>query len=184
MSSYVVHRNLIETIKGYRILYDKSETDFKNQTKKANAWEEVAKAVGSTVGDVKKNFKTVRTVFGKYIASLEFPSGSSRADVQLDSEKEHLRWLITYIVPRPTKTSIVPVPTPTTTNGNTHSAHSQESQPETESQISDSDPEGEENIPSDHHPLEGSVKLFTYALTPTYSITDHSGVFKTLTCVY
>ena len=41
---------LAETVRNFKILYDKSSKDFKDKQKKALAWEEVAKTVGFRTG--------------------------------------------------------------------------------------------------------------------------------------
>ena len=41
---------LAETVRNFKILYDKSSKDFKDKQKRALAWEEVAKTVGFRTG--------------------------------------------------------------------------------------------------------------------------------------
>ena len=41
---------LAETVRNYKILYDKSSKDFKDRQKKALAWDDVAKKVGFRSG--------------------------------------------------------------------------------------------------------------------------------------
>ena len=78
----------------------------KIQKKRENAMVEIATKLGITTEDVGRHYKSQRSNFGKYLNSLEVPSGSSRDKVKLDPEQEHLRWLICHIAPRTTKTSM------------------------------------------------------------------------------
>ena len=74
--------------------------------KKENATVEIATKLGITTEDVGRHYKSQMSNFGKYLHSLQVPSGSSRDKVKLDPDQEHLRWLICHIEPRTTKTSI------------------------------------------------------------------------------
>ena len=101
-----IAKKVMEAVKDYRIIYDKSEKDFRDSKKKENAMVEIATKLGITTEDVSRHYKSQRSNFGKYLNSLEVPSGSSRDKVKLDPEQEHLRWLICHIAPRTTKTSM------------------------------------------------------------------------------
>ena len=68
--------------------------------------EEIATKLVITTEDVGRHYKSQRSNFGKYLKSLQVPSGSGRDKVKLDPDQEHLRWLICHIEQRTTKTSI------------------------------------------------------------------------------
>lgn len=93
----VKNKALMDTIRIYRAIYDKSCPDYKNQRIKQNAWQAVAEALELDVASVQKRYNTIRTNFSKYIKNIKGKSGSGRADIEIRPDLEHLRWLITHI---------------------------------------------------------------------------------------
>lgn len=95
----------MEAVRTYRTLWDRACTDFKDKHKKTNAWKEVATQCGLDISVAEKRYSTIRSSFGRYLASIRPPSGSGRESIELDSKWEHLRWLMPFIKHRPGTTS-------------------------------------------------------------------------------
>lgn len=45
--------DFMDTVRKYRVIYDKSCTDFKNKEKKLNAWKEISEKLEAQVHDCK-----------------------------------------------------------------------------------------------------------------------------------
>ena len=50
MASATIDEKLAEAVRNFPVLYDKSNCDFKDKTKKDNAWRDVALAAGLPAG--------------------------------------------------------------------------------------------------------------------------------------
>lgn len=87
----------METVRTYRVLFDKGCTDFKNQVMKSNAWKQVSEKAGMDPQLARKRYDNIRSSFGRYIRTLKPPSGSGRDAIVLDQKFEYLRWLMPYI---------------------------------------------------------------------------------------
>lgn len=97
-SNTVTDTVLMDTIRDFRVIYDRGCTDFKNKEIKSNAWKEVSKKLNNMdISTLMKRYDNIRTVFGRYLKSVKPPSGSGREDVSLDKKYESLRWLVPYI---------------------------------------------------------------------------------------
>ena len=95
---------LMETIRKYPAIYEKSTNDYHDNRKKKNAWNAVEKLLGTEPGAAQKRYSTIRTRFSKYLKDLKLPSGSGN-EIVLKPQFEGLRWLISHIRPRPTKSN-------------------------------------------------------------------------------
>ena len=98
----------MNAVREYRVLYDKGVKGFKDKRQKDNAWKEIADITKMTVKECEQKYSSQRTMFGRYIKTLQVPSGSGRESLDIKPEWEHLRWLITHINHRVTKTNLTP----------------------------------------------------------------------------
>lgn len=83
--------NFMAAVREFRCLYDKGIKDFKDLTKKENAWKEVSQRTNMTVTEAQNKYKNIRTSFGRYVKSLKPASGSGRDSIVLRPAYEHLR---------------------------------------------------------------------------------------------
>ena len=98
-TSAINNEELMEHIRRYPVIYDKSAAHYRDARKRANAFKAIEQAMKLEAGDALKRYSTVRTRFSKYLKSLQLPSGSGNT-VTLNSEYESLRWLICHIKPK------------------------------------------------------------------------------------
>ena len=91
----------MEIVRNYPAIYDRSSKDFKDVSKKANCWKRVAEQCNEPVAKVKTRYNSIRTDFSRYLKKTKGKSGSGASDVEIDAKYEHLRWLKTFIVTRP-----------------------------------------------------------------------------------
>ena len=100
------NKQLMNTIRKYPAIYDKSCPEYKNQRVKSNAWLAVSKSLGMDVSLVQKRYNTIRSNFSKYLKDLKGKSGCGRGDIEIRPDLEYLRWLITHIKHRQTSSNI------------------------------------------------------------------------------
>ena len=100
------NKQLMNTIRKYPAIYDKSCSDYKNQRVKSNAWLAVSKSLGMDVLLVQKQYNTIRSNFSRYLKDLKGKSGCGRGDIEIRPDLEYLRWLITHIKHRQTSSNI------------------------------------------------------------------------------
>lgn len=93
---------LIEKLKQYPVIYDKSSNDYRDTRKRNNAWKEIAQELKVEVQTAQKRYNTIRTRLSKYLRDLKPPSGSGIDSIVIKQEFEKLRWLITHINHRST----------------------------------------------------------------------------------
>jgi hypothetical protein len=84
------------------IVFQKS---LKINTKKNNAWNEVAEAAKMPVEDCIKRYKNIRTNYVRNCKKMK-PSGSGRTSNGGDNPYHSFRWLDTFIEHRPTATNV------------------------------------------------------------------------------
>ena len=53
------NKRIMDTIRNYRAIYDKSYPEYKNQRVKTNAWQAVATLLGMDVALVQKRYNTI-----------------------------------------------------------------------------------------------------------------------------
>ena len=100
------NKKLMDTIRNYRAIYDKSYPEYKNQRVKSNAWQAVSRSLGMDVTLVQKRYNTIRSNFSKYLKDLKGKSGCGRGDIEIRPDLEYLRWLITHIKHRQTSSNV------------------------------------------------------------------------------
>ena len=101
------NRMLMDTIRNYRAIYDKSCHEYKDQRVKKNAWQAVANTLKIDVASAQQRYNNIRTNFSTYIKSLKGKSGSGRDDlVNIRPDYEYLRWLCSHIKHRQTRSNM------------------------------------------------------------------------------
>ena len=105
-SNYPSNRVLMDTIRHFRAIYDKSCPDYKDQRVKKNAWQAVATKLNIEVSSAQQRYNTIRTNFSKHIKNLKGKSGCGRDEVEIRPDYEYLRWLISHIKHRETRTNM------------------------------------------------------------------------------
>ena len=100
------NKRIMDTIRNYRAIYDKSYPEYKNQRVKTNAWQAVATSLGMDVALVQKRYNTIRSNFSKYLKDLKGKSGCGQGDIEIRPDLEYLRWLITHIKHRQTCSNV------------------------------------------------------------------------------
>ena len=96
------NNELMNEIRKYQLLYDKSLKDFQDNDKRNQAWEEIAITLGAGlrgIDQLKTRYRTIRTKFSKYLRKIDAPPGCA-STISLKPEYEKLRWLIIYIQKR------------------------------------------------------------------------------------
>ena len=100
------NRQLMDEIRKYRAIYDKSCVEYKDQRVKRNAWQAVANTLRIDLSCAQQRYNNIRTNFSKYIKSLKGKSGSGRDDLVIRADYEYLRWLCSHIKHRQTRTNM------------------------------------------------------------------------------
>ncbi|ODM90430.1 Transcription factor Adf-1 [Orchesella cincta] len=77
MESLEKESQIIEIVKEYRVLYDKSTEGFKNKNKRLNAWASIGEQLESEPQDCKKLWETLRSQYMGHKRRLLKPSGSA-----------------------------------------------------------------------------------------------------------
>ena len=101
-STEVANETLMNCIRNYKVIYDKSSKGYKLPQQKKNAWKEISTNLGISVEEAQTRYKSIRTNFSKYVKRIKCTrSGSGRSDLpELKEDYEHLRWIITHIKQR------------------------------------------------------------------------------------
>ncbi|XP_057314889.1 uncharacterized protein LOC130656062 [Hydractinia symbiolongicarpus] len=100
----------MQEVQQYKILYDKFDSEFKNQDMKRNAWEKIGSIFNMNAMEAESKYKTIRSAYGRFLRKRKStPSGSSRNSIS--HEYDYLEWLNTYIEHRETSTNF-PTATP------------------------------------------------------------------------
>ena len=96
MSDFTVDPfQLLELVRKYRCIYDKSCFDFKNQEKKAAAWEVIAAEMNCDNANLlRKKYLSIRTTLGRYFKKQTILGKDA---VEVIPEYEKMRWIKTYI---------------------------------------------------------------------------------------
>ena len=96
----VGNEKLMNCIRNYRVIYDKSSKGYKIPQQKRNAWIEISETLGIGVEEAQTRYKSIRTNFSKYVKRIKCTrSGAGRSDLpEIKEDYEHLRWLITHII--------------------------------------------------------------------------------------
>ena len=111
----------MEEIRKYPVLYDKFGKDFRDKYKKHNAWMNVASTFSTTLQEVEKMYKSIRTSYGRYLRQLNtMPTGLERKAVPSVPEFEHLDWLKVYIERKQTTTNLLPLSPSSGQSDNVH----------------------------------------------------------------
>ena len=98
---------LIEIIKEFPSIYNRSSAQFRDKNIKTNAWKEIASLHDeSDVNTCKQRYENIRTTFSRYLKKCKLPSGSGSDVVVLEPKYEHLRWLCSFIKSRSTSSNI------------------------------------------------------------------------------
>ena len=92
----------MQIIRDFPTIYNRASKDFKDTNKKANCWRTIAQRLGEPVDSVKRRYETIRTDFSRYLRKKKGKSGSGAGNIEMDAKYEHLLWLKTIIISRPT----------------------------------------------------------------------------------
>ena len=96
----------MDVIKEFPVIYNRASADFKDRTKKNNAWRKISQLLDSEESKCKQRYERIRTTFSRYIRKALGKSSASRDDIPLDPKYEHLKWLVTFIKTRPTSGNV------------------------------------------------------------------------------
>ena len=93
----------MEEVQKYECLYSKQSKEYKDNHKKINSWEAIAKVFNSSGREVETKFKNTRTAYGRYLKKVKSTgSGSGIKDLPPPSEFKSLEWLKKHISTRQT----------------------------------------------------------------------------------
>ncbi|XP_048004295.1 uncharacterized protein LOC125240444 [Leguminivora glycinivorella] len=109
MSEVANTEKLIELVRERSLLYDLSDVDYKNRDKKAEAWLQIATALG--FGDSKlwiAKWKSLRDSYGKFKKNNESSTGQSYKKYKTWPWASQMRFLDDYNVRRPTESNSQP----------------------------------------------------------------------------
>ena len=73
----------MEIIKEFPVIYNRASADFKDQTKKNNAWQKISQLLDSEESKYKQRYESIRTTFSRYVRKALGKSGAGRDDIQL-----------------------------------------------------------------------------------------------------
>lgn len=98
----IENETLMDCIRNYPAIYDKSCRDYKIPLRKKNAWKEVCIKLGMELETAQKRYNSLRTMFSKYVKQTKsLKSGSGREDVaEIRQDLKYLGWLRCHIKTR------------------------------------------------------------------------------------
>ena len=69
----------MDKVRMFPVLYDKFNAEFKDKTKKQNAWVTIGALFNMTAKEAEEKYKSIRTSYGRYLKTKKnVPSGSGR----------------------------------------------------------------------------------------------------------
>ena len=81
-STEVANETLMNCIRNYKVIYDKSSKGYKLPQQKKNAWKEISTNLGISVEEAQTRYKSIRRNFSKYVKRIKCTrSGSGRSDL-------------------------------------------------------------------------------------------------------
>ena len=99
---------LLEAIRLYPSIYDRSSSEFRDKPIKDNSWAAIARQLHSTSSECKSKYRTIRGRIAAYLRGKIKPSGSAAASSSenIDDDYEQHKWIFTHIYQRKGLTNI------------------------------------------------------------------------------
>ena len=107
MPPKTVQHELLEAIRLYPSIYDRSSSEFRDKPMRENSWAAIACQLHSTSEECKAKYRTIRARIATYLRAKIKPSGSAAASSEkIDDDYELHKWIFTHISQRRGLTNI------------------------------------------------------------------------------
>lgn len=96
--SHIKAEDFMESVRTYRVVWDRACADFKIRERKDNAWKAIGTEFSIPAAVAEKHYEYLRSEFGRYLKTHTPPSGHGRDSIDLAGSKyENWRWLMPFI---------------------------------------------------------------------------------------